>query len=133
MAGWILGAWDNIEGLLGIHVALPPFLTYPEFSRYATSLFMVVLLSLIYRVAPVRTIRWRAIIEGALVAGALWHLVRLAFNWYLLHLSRYSLVYGILGGFAGFVLWIFYTAIIVLLGIVFADLFDGGGEADKRG
>ncbi|HOD74239.1 MAG TPA: YhjD/YihY/BrkB family envelope integrity protein, partial [Candidatus Bipolaricaulis anaerobius] len=59
-------------------------------------------------------------------------LVRLAFNWYMANLSRYHLVYGILGGFAGLVLWIYYTAIIVLLGIVFADLL-GGGTARKTG
>jgi membrane protein len=128
MASWAFGAWENIRDLLGIHVALPAFLAHPEVPRYLTSGFMVLLLSLVYRVAPVRTIRWPAILKGALLAGALWHVVRLAFNWYLVNLSQYNFVYGILGGFVGLILWIFYTAIIVLLGIVFADLFDGGAE-----
>ncbi len=128
MASWVFGAWENIEALLGARVPLPAFLAHPDFPRYVTSAYMVLLLCLVYRVAPVRTIRWWAIIRGALIAGVLWHLVRLAFNWYLVNLSRINLVYGILGGFAGLVLWIFYTAMILLLGIVFADLLDGGGE-----
>jgi membrane protein len=128
MASWTFGAWENIQALLGVEIVLPAFLTHPDLPRYATSGFMVLLLSLVYRVAPVRTIRWPAILGGALTAGVLWHLVRLAFNWYLVNLSRYNLVYGILGGFVGVILWIFYTAMIVLLGIVFADLFDGGGQ-----
>lgn len=128
MASWAFGAWENIEELLGVRIPLPAFLAHPDVPRYVTSGLMVLLLCLVYRVAPVRTIRWPAIFRGALLAGVLWHLVRLAFNWYLVHLSRYNLVYGILGGFVGLILWIFYTAIIVLLGIVFADLFDGGGE-----
>lgn len=132
MASWAFGAWENIEALLGIHVGLPHFLTHPEFPRYVTSAFMIVLLCLLYRVAPVKVIRWRAILQGATLAGVLWHLVRLAFNWYLLHLSRYNFVYGILGGFVGLVLWIFYTAIILLLGVVFADLFDSHRAAAPR-
>jgi len=128
MASWTFGAWDEIQELLGVRVTLPAFLAHPDLPRYVTSGYMVLLLALVYRVAPVRTIRWRAILGGALTAGVLWHLVRLAFNWYLMNLSRYNLVYGILAGFAGMILWIFYTAIVILLGIVFADLFDGGGE-----
>jgi membrane protein len=132
MASWAFGAWENIEDLLGVQMPLPAFLAHPDVPRYATSGFMMLLLGLLYRVAPVRTIRWSAIVRGALVAGVLWHLVRLAFNWYLVNLSQYNFVYGILGGFVGLILWIFYTAIIILLGIVFADLFDAEGQ-DKAG
>jgi len=132
MASWTFGAWENLRDLLGLQVALPAFLAHPDFTRYLTSGYLVVLLCLVYRVAPVRAIRWSAIVQGACIAGVLWHLVRLAFNWYMANLSRYHLVYGILGGFAGLVLWIYYTAIIVLLGIVFADLL-GGGTARKTG
>ncbi len=126
MAAWVFAAWGNIEQFLGFRLPLPGFLTRPELPRSLSSAFMVCLLSLIYRVAPVRAIRWSAIVGGAVVAGGLWTVVRDAFSWYLVHLSRYNLVYGILGGFVGLILWIYYTAIIILLGIVFADLFDGG-------
>ncbi|HTU00569.1 MAG TPA: YhjD/YihY/BrkB family envelope integrity protein, partial [Candidatus Sulfotelmatobacter sp.] len=89
-------------------------------------------LALVYRVAPVRTIRWPAILAAAAIGGALWHVARLAFNYYLAHLARYNLVYGFLGGFVGLLLWIFYTSVILLVGGVLADLFDGG-RAEKAG
>jgi membrane protein len=129
--GWVLAAWPNIEELLGVRVALPGFLTDPNFPRYFTSVLMGILLTIIYCVAPARDIRWPAALAGAAVAAFLWHQAKVVFNWYLIHYARYSLFYGILGGFIGLVLWIFYTAIILLLGGLLADVLDRGGRAPK--
>lgn len=131
MGGWILAAWPNIEDLVGVRLALPAFLTDPSFPRYFTSVLMGILLTIVYRVAPVRDIRWPGAITGAAVAAILWHQAKVAFNWYLTHYARYSLFYGILGGFIGLVLWIFYTAIILLLGGMLADILDRGGRSQK--
>ncbi len=131
MGGWVLAAWPNIEDLVGVRLALPAFLTDPSFPRYFTSVLMGILLTIVYRVAPVRDIRWPAAVTGAIVAAVLWHQVKVAFNWYLTHYARYSLLYGILGGFIGLVLWIFYTAIILLFGGMLADILDRGGRPQK--
>ena len=131
VGGWILAAWPNIEELSGVQIALPAFLRDPNFPRYATSVLMAVLLTIVYRIAPVRGIRWPAAIAGATVAALLWHQAKVIFNWYLTHYARYSLFYGILGGFIGLVLWIFYTAIILLLGGLLADVLDRGGRPSK--
>jgi membrane protein len=128
MGGWVLAAWPNIEGLLGVRFVLPAFLTDPNFPRYFTSILMGVLLTVVYRVAPVQAVRWPAALAGACIAALLWHLAKVVFNWYLIHYARYSLFYGILGGFIGVVLWIFYTAIILLLGGMLADILDRGGR-----
>jgi membrane protein len=131
LGGWILAALPNIEALLGIHIGLPAFLTDSSFPRYATSVLMAILLTIVYRIAPARGIRWPAAAVGATVAALLWHQAKLIFNWYLTHYARYSLFYGILGGFIGLVLWMFYTAIILLLGGVIADVLDRGGRPQK--
>lgn len=124
IAGWVLTAWPNIAGLLGVRFVMPAFLTDPNFPRYFTSVLMGVLLTIAYRVAPVRDIGWPAAMAGASVAALLWHQAKVVFNWYLTHYARYSLFYGILGGFIGVVLWIFYTAIILLFGGMLAGIFD---------
>ncbi|MGH8649621.1 MAG: YhjD/YihY/BrkB family envelope integrity protein, partial [Burkholderiales bacterium] len=92
---------------------------------------MGVLLTIVYLVAPVRDIRWPSAVAGATVAAFLWHQAKVVFNWYLTHYARYSLFYGILGGFIGLVLWIFYTAIILLFGGMLADILDRGGHPPK--
>lgn len=124
VASWMLAAWSNLEELLGVRLGLPAFLLDPNFSRYLTSALMGVLLAVIYRVAPVRGVRWPWAIVGGTFAAVLWHQAKLLFNWYLVHYARYNLLYGILGGFVGLVLWIFYTAIILLLGGILADVLD---------
>jgi len=131
VGGWVLAAWPNIEELLGVHVRLPAFLTDPNFPRYATSVLMAVLLTIVYRIAPVRNIRWPSAMAGAAIAAVLWHQAKLVFNWYLTHYARYNLFYGILGGFIGLVLWVFYTAIILLFGGLLADVLDRGGRGGK--
>lgn len=128
MGGWVLVAWSNIQELLGTHVALPVFLSHQDFPRYLASILMGILLTIMYRIAPVREIRWPAAMAGGTVAALLWHQAKVAFNWYLTHYARYNLFYGILGGFIGVILWIFYTAIIMLLGGMLADILDRGGR-----
>ncbi|MFI5338726.1 MAG: YihY/virulence factor BrkB family protein [Candidatus Methylomirabilales bacterium] len=128
MGGWVLAAWPNIEDLLGIHLALPAFLTDPDFPRYAASVLMAILLTIVYRVAPMRDIGWPGAMAGASVAAILWHGAKLVFNWFVLHYSRISLFFGILSGFIVLVLWIFYTAVILLFGGMLADIFDRSGR-----
>lgn len=128
LGGWILAAWSEIEVLIGVRVVLPPFITAPGFSRYFTSSILACLLTIVYRVAPVRPIRWPWAIAGATVVAMFWFEARVLFNWYLTHYARYNLFYGILGGFIGLVLWVFYTAIILLLGGVLADVLDRAGR-----
>jgi membrane protein len=130
VASWTLTAWSNLEDLVGIRLGLPAFLHDPNFPRYITSALMGVLLAVIYRVAPVRGVRWPWAIVGGAFAGVLWHQAKVIFNWYLVHYARYNLFYGILGGFVGLVLWIFYTALILLLGGILADVLDRKGRPD---
>ncbi|HEX9899256.1 MAG TPA: YhjD/YihY/BrkB family envelope integrity protein, partial [Candidatus Methylomirabilis sp.] len=80
----------------------------------------------------VRDIRWPAAMAGATIAAILWHQVKVLFNWYLTHYARHSLFYGILGGFIGLVLWLFYTAIILLFGGLLSDVLDRGGRPPKN-
>ena len=128
VGSWILAAWSNIEDLVGATISLPQFLTHPGFPLYLSTILMAILLTIMYRIAPVREIRWPAAAAGAIIAAALWQQARVLFNWYLTTYARYNLVYGILGGFIGLILWIFYTAIILLLGGMLADILDRGGH-----
>lgn len=132
VAGWVLAAWPEFEVLIGARIVLPPFLTSPGFARYVSSILMACLLTIVYRVAPVRAIRWPCAVGGATVAAVLWYQARVLFNWYLTHYARYNLFYGILGGFIGLVLWVYYTAIILLVGGLLADVLDRAGRPGRQ-
>ncbi len=129
MGGWILAAWPKIEEVAGVRIMLPPFLSHPSFPRYFISVLLGVLLTIVYHIAPAREIHWSAAMAGATLAAVLWHQAKRAFNWYLTHYARYNLFYGILGGFIGLVLWIYYTAIILLFCGMVADILDRGGRS----
>jgi membrane protein len=131
IGGWILAAWPEVEAVIGVRIVLPPFLTHRSFPRYFSSILMMLLLTIVYRIAPVRAIRWPWAITSAALVAFLWHEMRVLFNLYLTHYARYNLFYGILGGFIGLVLWIYYTAIILLAGGLLADILDRGGRSPK--
>lgn len=133
MGSWVLAAWPRIEDVVGMRITLPPFLAHPSFPRYFTSVLMGVLLTIVYRIAPAREVRWPTAMAGATLAAVLWHQAKRAFNWYLTHYARYNLFYGILGGFIGLILWIYYTAIILLFCGMVADILDHGGRPPKSG
>ncbi len=86
--------------------------------RYAGSLVLVVLLlSGYYRLGPSRArSRWEWISPGAVVAAVGWMLAALGFSFYLDHFGHESRSYGALAGAAVTLLWLFLTAVVVLLG-----------------
>ncbi len=124
VGSWFLAAWPNIEGVLGLRIVLPAFLTAPRFPYYFTSILMGILFTVVYRIAPVNGVRWPAAMVGATVAAVLWHQAKVVFNWYVTHYARYSVLYGILGGAIGLVLWMLYTAVILLFGGLLAEVVD---------
>lgn len=61
-----------------------------------------------------RSKRW--ILFGAVVGTGLWVLVTTAFRFFLAYSERFSAVYGIVGGMAAFLIWLYLTAMSILIG-----------------
>jgi membrane protein len=131
LGSWLLTAWPEVESLLGIHLALPAFLADRRLPYYLPSILLGAALAVVYRIAPARPIGWPAALAGGTLAAVLWHQVKVLFNWYLVHYSRINLFFGILGGFVMLILWVFYTAVILLLGGMLADILDRGGRQPR--
>ncbi len=62
-----------------------------------------------------RRLRWRALLAGGTVFSLLWMLAVRLFGLYLQNVARFSLLYGSLATLAVIVVWIFYSAVILLL------------------
>jgi membrane protein len=109
-------------------VALPIALNYLGLSRPADLilrigrwpvLFILIagVLSLIYRFGPSRQApRWRWITWGSAFAAVLWLLASGLFSWYTANFGTYNETYGSLGAVIGFMVWMWISAIAILVG-----------------
>jgi membrane protein len=82
-------------------------------------LFIVVAagLAAIYRYGPSRSRpKWRWITWGSACAAVAWMVVSLLFSWYAANFGSYNETYGSLGAVIGFMMWLWLSAIVVLLG-----------------
>jgi membrane protein len=86
---------------------LPFFLTYCMFS-------------LIYKIIPSNKVHIKSALLAALFTTLLWELAKHLFAWYILHLTRYSIFYGSLSTLVIFILWVYYSSMIIVVGGEFA-------------
>jgi membrane protein len=82
-------------------------------------LYLVVLFGLacLYRYGPSRTTpQWRWVTWGSAIAGGIWLVGSLLLSWYVANFANYNATYGSLGAVIGFMIWIWLSTIVVLLG-----------------
>lgn len=82
-------------------------------------LFLVALfgLAVIYRYGPDRDRpQWRWTSPGAVIATLLWILGSIAFSFYVSSFGSYNQTYGAIAGVVVLMLWLYITALVVLLG-----------------
>lgn len=79
---------------------------------------------LIYKVGPNKNIDSGIALRATFVASILWEVAKQLFGWYIVHLGRFSVLYGSLATLAIFLFWIYYTSAIFLLGGEIAVLLE---------
>ena len=86
--------------------------------RWPVLLLALVLgLACVYRYGPSRRdARWRWLTWGSIVGALLWIAASMTFSWYVTTFDTYNKVYGSLGASVGFMVWLWISAVIVLLG-----------------
>ena len=78
---------------------------------------MMAALSVLYRFAPDRReARWQWISVGSVMATAAWLIASAVFTFYAGHFGSYTKTYGALAGVVMLMLWLFITALCVLIG-----------------
>jgi membrane protein len=107
-------------------VALPAILEYlPGFvgtvlniARWPVlAVLVAVALSCIYRYGPSRdTPKWRWITWGSGFAAVAWLITSAVFSFYAANFGTFNKTYGSLGAIMGFMLWIWISGIVILLG-----------------
>ena len=79
---------------------------------YFLQLFIVTVLFLVVPTVSVRPIR---AFGGGLLAVSLWFVAKMAFQWYVENIAVFNVIYGTLGTLIVVVIWIFYSANILLI------------------
>jgi membrane protein len=73
--------------------------------------------AVLYRFGPSREkARWRWVRWGAAIAATAWVAASLGFSWYVNDVAHYDVTYGSLGAAVGFMMWIWVSVMVVLVG-----------------
>jgi membrane protein len=99
----------GLSSLLSLSIAV---LRWPLLLILAT-----VALAAIYRYGPSRTEpRWQWLSVGSAAAAIGWLITSVLFSWYISHFGTYNATYGSLGAAVGMMMWMWISAIVILLG-----------------
>jgi membrane protein len=109
-------------------VALPAALAYLNVASESGLLFKVVrwpllflvvslAISLIYRYGPSRErAQWRWLTWGSAFAAIAWLVMSILFSWYAESFGRFNETYGSLGAVIGFMIWMWLSNVVLLIG-----------------
>jgi membrane protein len=84
--------------------------------------------ALVFRILPAEKVKGRPLLVGSLVTSVLFNVGRFAAGTYLSH-SAVGSSYGAAGSLLVLLMWIYYSAITVMLGAEFTKIFIGNREA----
>ena len=123
-----VGAIIFILLALAIMIVVPPVLNALGFGGMVDLLVKVLrwpvlvlvvalLLAPVYRYGPNRKqAQWRWIAWGSIFAAVAWVVLSLLFTWYAASFGSFNKTYGTLGAVMGFMLWVWLSTVVVLIG-----------------
>jgi len=92
-------------------------------SRLVAFLLMLAVFLLLYKLIPNTKTYWRYIWPGALLAAVLFEIARTLFIFYLENFANYQLIYGSIASIIVLLVWIYYSAFIMILGAEFTSQY----------
>jgi membrane protein len=85
-------------------------------------IFSLLVFLLIHKLSPVVWVSWRHVWPGALLSTFLFEVAKTVFVLYLNHFNHYDKIYGSIASVIALLVWIYYSAFILLLGAEFSSL-----------
>jgi membrane protein len=131
-----VGAIGGLLLAIGAIVVLPIVMSTLRLEGYGNTistwlrwpaLFLLLLfgVAVLYRFGPDRdNARWQWISPGAIFAAVAWLAGSALLSWYLSNFADYDATYGSLGAGIGLMMWLWVTAIVVLVGAEFNSVID---------
>jgi membrane protein len=84
---------------------------------------------LVLKIIPNREVHFGSALQAALFTGLLWELAKHLFSWYVAHVAVYSVLYGSFSAMVIFVLWVYYSSTILIVGAEFAYFLEENRQA----
>lgn len=85
--------------------------------RYISMLIMMIFVfSALYFYTPNCKLKWRDVIPGSIFSTFGWVATSLGFAYYVNNIANYSRIYGSIGGVMVLLIWLFISAMIILIG-----------------
>lgn len=107
---------------LGLNI---PYLKIFDLFKYIVSIIIVLLnVIFVYKISSFKKISFKSTIPGAIITVIAWILSSLGFNLYINNFSKYNTLYGVIGSFIIFILWINIIALVLLVGSQINALMD---------
>lgn len=106
----LLGPLQPLLAYLAYIPVLPPFLSYAF-----TLLVVTMVMAMLYKILPSAVTRWRDVFVGGVSAAILFEAAKIVLAGYL-RFSAFETIYGALGAFPVFLLWLYMAWVIVLFG-----------------
>jgi membrane protein len=116
---WVGARYDGLVGILG------------SVEFVLSTALGTGLIALLYRYLPAQRLEWRHVLWGALVTTLLFQVGRWAIGLYLGR-STEPTSFGAAASFAALLLWLYYSAQILLLGAEFTAVIGGSRVADPE-
>ncbi len=119
-----------LEFLRSIAESTPYFnyFNHPIFQQFFTILvsliIMLVLMYLFYSFIPTSKIKHRSALVGASWASLFWVGMKVLFGYYLANFQTWGRIYGAYALVIVIAFWIYYTAVVFILGAEIGKLFD---------
>jgi membrane protein len=89
-------------------------------ARYSLAFITTVTVTaLLYYFGPNRPQRWRYVWPGAILSTLLWLGATAGFAWYVRNIGHYNVMYGSIGAGIALLVWMYFLAIIALIGCEF--------------
>jgi membrane protein len=88
-------------------------------------LVSILTFTIFYWIVPNTHVPVIVALAGGSFAGALWEIAKYGFSYYATHFANYSAVYGSLAGVILLLVWIYYSAIVVIMGAEVASVYAG--------
>ena len=103
---------------LALHLGLTHefALAWPIVRYISAVTFMVIAIEVLYTLAPNLKQRWTRLLPGAILAVIGWIFLSDALGFYFRSFDHLNRTYGVLGGGVAFLIWLYWSGFLVLLG-----------------
>ncbi|WP_193173187.1 YihY family inner membrane protein [Nisaea nitritireducens] len=79
--------------------------------------------TLLFMIVPNRSVAWRDALIGGCLSGTAFEILKLGFGWYLTAFPTFQTIYGAMAVIPIFLVWVYFSWTVILLGAVFAASF----------